>query len=455
VIEPSAGFGGVIVQRRRLIVLAFGLALGLFAAWERPAAQTAERERFWPEWRGPYASGVSRTANPPIEWSESKNVRWKVPIPGRGSASPVVWGNRLFLLTAVPVGLSGDAQHAPRGGLTPRGVHRFVVLAIDRTTGKTLWERVAREQEPHEASHTDNGTWASSSALTDGERVYAYFESFGLYAYDMNGTLIWEKDLGDKRMRNEFGEGSTPALHGNTLVIVWDHLNGDGSYIVALDKRDGKELWRVARDEIDTWATPLVLDVNGRAQVIVPAMNRIRSYDLATGAVVWEGDGLTMNAIPSPVHENGLVVLMSGFRGNDLRVVRVADAKGVIDGTSAVLWSFDRDTPYVPSPLLLDGILYFLKTNSGILSAFDVTSGKPHYQNQRLDGVPNVFASPVAVPGRVYVPGREGTTAVIKAGPTFEQLATNVLDDAFDASPALVENTIYMRGLKHLYAIGQ
>jgi outer membrane protein assembly factor BamB len=441
--------------QRRLIVLAFGLVLGLFAAWERPAAQAAERERFWPEWRGPSASGVSRTANPPTEWSESKNIRWKVPVPGRGSASPVVWGNRLFLLTAVPVGLAGDAQHAPRGGLTPRGMHRFVVLAIDRTTGKTLWERVAREQEPHEASHTDNGTWASSSALTDGERVYAYFESFGLYAYDMNGTLIWDKDLGDKRMRNEFGEGSTPALHGNTLVIVWDHLNGDGSYIVALDKRDGKELWRVPRDEIDTWATPLVLDVNGRAQVIVPAMNRIRSYDLATGAVVWEGDGLTMNAIPSPVHENGLVVLMSGFRGNDLRVVRVADAKGVIDGTSAVLWSFDRDTPYVPSPLLLDGILYFLKTNSGILSAFDVTSGKPHYQNQRIDGVPNVFASPVAVPGRVYVPGREGTTAVIKAGATFEQLATNVLDDAFDASPALVENTIYLRGLKNLYAIGQ
>jgi outer membrane protein assembly factor BamB len=445
------------VHRRSLVVLVLGLglALGSSAAWERPAAQAADREGFWPAWRGPLASGVSKTANPPIEWSESKNIRWKVPIPGRGTASPVVWGNRLFLLTAVPVGVAGDAQHAPRGGLTPRGVHRFVVLAMDRTTGKTLWERVAREQEPHEASHTDNGTWASSSAVTDGERVYAYFESFGLYAYDMNGTLVWQKDLGDKRMRNEFGEGSTPALHGNTMVIVWDHLNGDGSYIVALDKRDGKELWRVPRDEIDTWATPLILDVNGRPQVIVPAMNRIRSYDLATGAVVWEGDGLTMNAIPSPVHEDGLVVLMSGFRGNDLRVVRVADAKGVIDGTSAVLWSLDRDTPYVPSPLLLDGVLYFLKTNSGILSAFDVKTGKPHYQNQRLDGVPNVFASPVAAAGRVYFPGREGTTAVIKAGPAFEQLATNVLDDAFDASPALVENTIYMRGLKHLYAIGQ
>jgi outer membrane protein assembly factor BamB len=418
-------------------------------------AQSAGPDRFWPQWRGPHANGVSRVADPPVEWSESKNIKWKVEIPGRGSASPVVWGDRIFLLTAVPVGVAGDAQHAPRGGLKPRGVHRFLVLAIDRATGKTLWERVAREQEPHEASHTDNGTWASGSAITDGERVYAYFESFGLYVYDLDGKPIWDKDLGDKRMRNEFGEGSTPALHGNTLVVVWDHLNGDGSYIVALDKRDGKERWRVARDEIDTWATPLILEVNGRAQAIVPAMNRIRSYDLETGTVVWEGDGLTMNAIPSPVHEDGLVVLMSGFRGNDLRVVRVSEAKGNIDGTSAVLWSLDRDTPYVPSPILVGGILYFLKTNSGILSAFDVKTGKPHYQNQRLDGVPNVFASPVSARGRVYFPGREGATTVIKTGPAFETIATNTLDDGFDASPALVDGMMYMRGYKHLYAIGQ
>ncbi len=442
------------VKPRQILLFASVVGLAWLATADRPAAQATGADRFWPQWRGPHASGVSRLADPPVEWSESKNIRWKVSIPGRGSASPVVWGDRLFILTAVPVGLSGDAQYAPRGGLRPRGVHRFTVIAIDRATGKTVWERVAQEQEPHEASHTDNGTWASSSAITDGERVYAYFESFGLHVYDMNGKLIWEKDLGDKRMRNEFGEGSTPALHGNTLVVVWDHLNGDGSFIVALDKRDGKELWRVKRDEIDTWATPLILEVNGRAQVIVPAMERIRSYDLSTGAVVWEGEGLTMNAIPSPVHEDGLVVLMSGFRGNDLRVVRVADAKGNIDGTNAVVWSLDRDTPYVPSPILVDGVLYFLKTNSGILSAFDVKSGKPHYQNQRLDGVPNVFASPVSARGRIYFPGREGTTVVIKAGATFETLATNVLDDAFDASPALVDNTIYMRGLKHLYAIG-
>jgi len=419
-----------------------------------PVAQNADANRYWGQWRGPQASGISPTANPPLQWSETSNVRWKVEVPGRGSSSPVVWGDRIFVTSAVPVGVTGDAQHAPRGGLEPRGTHRFVLMAIDRKTGKTLWERVAREQEPHEAGHFENATWASGSPVTDGQTVYAYFESFGLYAYDMNGKLLWEKDLGDKKMRNQFGEGSTPALFGNTLVIVWDHLNGQ-SFVTALDKRDGKELWRVLRKEIDTWATPLILEVNGRAQAIVPARDRIYAYDLENGSVVWENEGLTMNAIPSPVHYDGMVFLMSGFQGNDLRVVRVAEAKGNIDGTSAVVWSFNRDTPYVPSPIISDGILYFLKTNSGIISAFDAKTGKPVYQNQRLEGLPNVFSSPVAAQGRVYFTGREGTTLVIKSGPAFEVLATNTLDDGFDASPALVDNEMFLRGYKYLYAIAQ
>jgi outer membrane protein assembly factor BamB len=430
------------------------LATVLIVSSSSTDAQQIDPLRNWAQWRGPHANGISTTANPPLEWSEGKNIKWKVEIPGRGNSSPIVWGDRLFISTAVPVGIAGDAQHAPRGGLQPRGTHRFMVMALDRKTGRTIWERVATEQEPHEAGHTDNSTWASSSPFTDGETVFAYFESFGLYAYDMNGTLRWKKDFGDKRMRNQFGEGSTPALHGNTIVIVWDHLNGS-SFVMAVDKRDGRELWRVPREEIDTWATPLILEVNGRAQAIVPAMRRIRGYDLETGAVVWEGDGLTMNPIPSPVYADGLVFLMSGFQGNDLRAVRVADAKGNIDGTSAVVWSLDRDTPYVPSPILVDGILYFLKTNSGILSAFEAKTGKPVFQNQRLEGVPNVFASPVAAGGRIYFPGREGTTLVIKPGSTFEVLARNSLDDGFDASPALVGNAIYLRGNKYLYCIGE
>jgi outer membrane protein assembly factor BamB len=443
------------------------LSLRLLAVWARALALLAamlplaagvraanpEAEGFWPQWRGPASTGASATANPPLEWSESRNVRWKIEIPGRGSASPVVWGDRLFVQTAIPASApAGDASHAPRGAMRPREVHRFVVYAIDRHTGKTLWERTAREALPHEASHQDNGTWASSSPLTDGEHVFAYFDSFGLYAYDMNGTPVWQKDLGDKQMRNEFGEGTTPALHGNTLVVVWDHLGQ--SFVVALDKRTGAELWRSERDEIDTWATPLILEHGGRAQVVTSGMNKLRSYDLETGKVVWESPGVTMNPIPSPVAADGMVFVTSGFRGNNLKAIRLADARGDLAGSNAIVWSLDRDTPYVPSPLLYNGTLYFLKTNSGILSAFDGKSGKPHYQAQRLDGVDEVFSSPVAAAGRVYITDRHGTTLVLKDGPAYEVLAKNSLDDGFDASPALVGNTMYMRGYKSLYAIG-
>jgi outer membrane protein assembly factor BamB len=417
------------------------------------AAPSAEAMRFWPQWRGPYATGVSTIATPPTEWSETKNVRWKVGLPGRGSSSPIIWGDRLFVLTAIPKSASGDATHTPRGGIQPREVHRFVVYAFDRATGKIAWERTAREAQPHEASHPDNGTWASSSAITDGEHVIAYFESFGLYAYDMNGTLVWEKDLGDKEMRNEFGEGSTPTLHGNFLVVVWDHQGT--SFIVTFDKRTGKEVWRADRKEIDTWATPLVVEHEGRAQVIANGMNRLRSYDLETGRIVWEAPGTTMNPIPSPVAAEGMVYAMSGFRGNNLKAINLAQARGDLTGPPGIAWSLDRDTPYVPSPLLYQGILYFLKTNSGILSAFDAKKGTAHYQAQRLDGMDEVFSSPVAAAGRVYVTDRSGHTLVLRHGPKYEVLARNTLDDGFDASPALVENTIYLRGFKNLYAIAE
>ena len=410
--------------------------------------------RNWAQWRGPDMTGVSRTAKPPVHWGEDKNVKWKVEIPGRGSSSPIVWHDRVYLLTAIPVGVTGAAQHEPRGALPQRGVHQYKVIALDRRTGKTIWEQVAREEEPHEPAHGDNGTWASSSAVTDGTHLFAYFESRGLYAYDLNGKPIWNVDLGDKKMRNQFGEGSTPALHGNYLVVVWDHIAGP-SFVVTLDKRTGKEVWRASRDEIDTWATPLVVEHDGRAQVIVNAMNRVRSYDLATGTIVWEGPGTTMNVIPTPVSGHGMVFIMSGFRGNNLKAIRLADAKGDIAKTGAIAWQLDRDTPYVPSPLLYDNILYFLKTNNGLLSAFDAASGKPHYQALRMAKAPEVFASPVGADGRVYIVSRDGVTTVIKHGPTYEVLAENTLDDGFDASPALVDGEIFMRGYRYLYAIGQ
>ena len=406
-------------------------------------------------WRGPLGTGVAPEADPPLTWSETQNIKWKIEIPGRGSATPVIWGDRLFLLTAIPAGSSGEDAHKPRGGVSPRVAHQFKVLAINRADGKVIWERTAREEVPHEASHQDNGTWASASAVTDGQHVIASFESRGLFCYDLNGTLVWQKDLGDKKMRNEFGEGSTPALHGDSVVVVWDHFVPGESFIVALDKRTGAERWRVKRDEIDTWATPAIVEEGGRTHVIVPGMNRLRSYDLATGAVLWETAGLTMNPIPSPVVGDGMVFATSGFRGNSLKAIRLAGAKGDITGTPNVVWTLDRDTPYVPSPLLYDGVLYILKTNNGLVSAFDAKTGKPHYQVQRLDKAPNVFASPVGAAGRVYIAGRDGTTVVLKHGATFDVLAENTLDDGFDASPAVVGRELYLRGYRYLYRVSQ
>jgi outer membrane protein assembly factor BamB len=437
-------------MKTRFSIAASLTAFALFCM--TTSAQTnSPAERFWGQWRGPASTGVSKTADPPLEWSETKNIRWKVEIPGRGSGSPVVWGDRVYLMTAVPVGPTGDAQHAPRGGIQPRIPHKFVVMAINRRDGKIAWERTVREEAPHEGSHVDNGTWASSSAVTDGEHLFAFFESKGLYAFTLDGELIWNKDFGDKRMRNQFGEGSTPALHRNRLVVVWDQQGGQ-SFVVTLDKRTGEELWRANRSEIDTWATPLV-EHEGRAQVVVPGQNRLRSYNLENGEIVWESAGLTMNPIPSPVAADGMVFATSGFQGNNLKAIKIDGARGDITGTPSIVWTLDRDTPYVPSPILYDGLLYILKTNNGILSTFDAKTGKPHYQGQRLTGVPNVFASPVGAAGRVYFAGREGTTLVIRNSPTFEVLATNVLDDGFDASPALVDGEIYLRGNKFLYCI--
>jgi len=407
------------------------------------ASTTATADRYWPQWRGPDATGASATANPPVEWSETKNVRWKIALPGRGASTPVVWGDRLYVSTAIPSDGSGD-----------RARHRFVVRAINRKDGTTAWEHVVREEAPHEGTHREFGTMASPSAVTDGEHVVASFESRGIFAFDMSGALVWQNDLGDKRMRNEFGEGSSPALYKDRLIVVWDH-QGE-SFIAALDKATGKELWRTARDEIDSWATPLVVEHGGRAQAITSGMNRVRAYDVQTGAILWETAGLTMNPIPSPVTDgNGLVFLTSGFRGNSLKAIRLDGAKGDITNTPNVVWTFDRDTPYVPSPLLYRGILYFLKSNNGLLSAFDAVTGDPHYQVHRLDAVPSVFASPVAASGRIYILGQEGTAVVLKHGPAVGVLATNTLDDRFDASPALVDREMYLRGYENLYCIAE
>ena len=436
------------VTKRTTSTTAAALCLAL--GWTVPAAaQVADADRYWGQWRGPEANGVARHADPPLTWSETENVAWKVEVPGRGSASPIVWGDKVFLLTAVPFGepVALEAPDAPR-----RQAHRFMVMAFDRETGDVVWERVAREAVPHEGYQQPNGSYASGSAVTDGERLYAFFGSWGLHAYSLDGEPLWEADLGTRYMRNAFGEGTTPALHGDTLVVTWDHLGGQ-SFVAALDARTGEERWRSNRDEIDTWATPLVVEHGGRAQVVTPAMEQVYSYDLETGETVWRSRGTTMNAIPSPVHADGMVYVMSGYRGNNLQAIRLADARGNIAGTGAIAWQLDRDTPYVPSPLLYDDVLYFLKSNDGILSALDPVTGEPHYALQRLPETPNVFASPVGAAGRVYITGRDGATLVIRQGSRYEVLAVNELDDGFDASPALADDELFLRGYRYLYKI--
>ena len=467
----------------------------LLVSMSSGAAYTAPiDDRYWPQWRGPQFNGVAPTGNPPIEWSEDHNVAWKVEVPGGGYASPIIWDDKIFLLTAVTVpgagaagatepdvpegaiataaragggdSAGGDAPFNP-GAADSGGEQRdrrqrgrrqapappsmdFTLMALSRADGSVLWSRVARHETPHQGKQTNN-SWASSSAITDGEHVFAFFGSRGLYAFDMDGNPVWDLDLGEMRIRNGFGEGATPVLHGDKLVVVWDH-QGD-SFIVALDKSSGAELWRQARDEPDTWATPLVVETGGRTQVITAGERRTYGYDLDDGELIWEGPGLTVNPIPSPVYAAGIVYLTSGYRGEALRAVRLDDARGDIEGTAAILWEHNRDTPYVSSPLLYDGTLYFLKSNSPILTAFDVASGSPHYGPQRLEGLQEIYSSPVGAAGRVYFVGRDGGALVIENGSEFKVLATNALDDGFEASPAIVGGELYLRGRRFLYRI--
>ena len=433
----------------------------------------------WPQWRGPDGTGVAPHSNPPVEWSEKENIRWKVAIPGKGHASPIVWGDRIFLLTAIETDEIGETQptqevgEAPtvekpaeerrwrrrgrgrgRGmrGITPKNVHEFAILALNRQDGTVLWQRTLRRELPHEGTHND-GSWASNSPVTNGEYVYVSFGSRGLYCLDMEGNLKWEKDLGRMVTRMGFGEGSSPVLLDDRLIVNWDH-EGD-SFIVALSKKTGEELWRVPRDEHTSWATPLVVEHDGRSQIRANATKRVRSYDGKNGELLWETGGMTPNAIPSPVAAGGVVYLISGFRGNALLAIPLASASGDITDSDAIAWSLDRDTPYVPSPLLYGDNLYFLKGNNGILTCLDPATGDHRFGPQRLEGIEGVYASPVGAAGRVYIAGRNGATLVIRQGPEFEVLAENHLDESFTASAAIAGDEIFLRGQTSLYCIGE
>ena len=426
------------------LIISISLCLSLFL----PTKTYADNSKNWPQWRGPTATGSAPDSNTPVIWSEQQNIRWKTRLPGTGYSTPVIWGNDIFVTAAVPP----ENYSPPRRSEKPSRPIKFIVLALDRTTGKVRWEKVAREEIPHEGQH-DTSTWATSSPITDGKYVYAYFGSRGLYCYTIAGDPVWEKDFGDMSIRRAFGEGSSPALYKDRLVVNWDHEGQ--SFIVVLNAGTGDEIWRKNRDEVTTWMTPFIVEVEGQEQVITTATNRVRSYDLKTGEIIWEGEGLTANVIPSPVASDGVVYVISGHRGSALRAIRLSAAKGTIDGTGAVLWSYDQDTPYVPSPLLHKGLLYFLKSNQGILTCINTTTGEPHYANQRLEGIRDLYASPVGTGNRIYLLSRDGVSMVIEHGPEYKVLATNKLDDKFDASPVIVDNELFLRGHNYLYCISK
>jgi outer membrane protein assembly factor BamB len=441
------------------IILALSVTVA-FAAAEPLNAQnpTEEAIKNWPQWRGPAETGAALYGHPPTGFSETKNLRWKTEIPGKGHATPIIWGDQIIVLTAVETDkkpAEGETKQE-NGRLGPPSsgtefIHQFRVLSVDRKTGKIQWQRTVIEGIPLERTH-NLGSWASNSPVTDGENIYAYFGSRGLYCLDFQGNVLWDRDFGQMEIVMSFGEGSSPSVYKDKIVVLWDHEGS--SFIAALDKKTGKDVWKVDRDEKTSWASPLIIEVNGKAQVITAATSKVRSYDLETGELIWECTGLTRNVIPNPVYADGILYVMSGYRGNALFAIDLAKAKGNITDTEVILWKYLQDTPYTPSPVLMDGKLYFLKANNGTLTCLDARNGKVNYSNQAIPGIVNIYSSPTGAGGHLYV-ASEGMVNVIRAGEKFEIVAGNKLDDNFHASPVIVGNELYLRGFKYLYCLSE
>ncbi len=414
----------------------------------------------WPEWRGPFLNGMAAT-DAPVSWSDTKNVKWKAEIPGRGHSTPIIWGDKIFLTTAIPTGKNAtptdEGEQAGRrragGGAGGNMEHKFEVLCLDRRTGKVVWQKTARVATPHEGYHRMYGSFASNPPVTDGRYVYAFFGSRGIFCYDLNGKLAWEKDLGvQMKMRLQFGEGTAPVLDRDRIILTFDHEAG--SFIVALDKRMGKELWRTERAEPSSWSTPLIVDHAGRRQVVVSATNRVRSYDVATGKLIWECGGLGSNVIPAPVYHNGVVYVMSGHRDPKLMAIKLGK-EGDLTGSESVLWTHTRGIAYTASPVLFDGKLYVV-TDSGQVSCFNVADGVPYFHQVRLPRPYNFKASPVGAKGKLYLSSEEGDVIILKMGEKLEVLATNTLaDQTFIASPVIVGGELFLRSQRYLYCISE
>lgn len=436
-----------------LLHRAFLTALALWIPGLPPASRASDD---WHHWRGPRATGFAPDANPPLIWSESENVRWKTLIPGIGASTPIVSGNRIFLLSAEPTNraAASPAERDSRALTEPPAVlYRFMIVCVDRRDGSILWRRVVREEAPHEGTHPTH-SYAGGSPTTDGTRLFAAFGSRGVHCFDLDGNKIWERDLGRMRTRYGWGEAFTPVLHGNVLVVPWDHE--DQSFVIALDAGSGVTLWKKLRDEPSNWSTPLIVRPSGETgvQVILNGTNRVRAYDVAGGDLVWECGGQTVNAIPSPVSAAGVVYCMSGYRGSAVVAIPL-NSTGDVTADEGTVWSSDRAAPYVASPLLWAGRLYFTHGLSGVMTVLDASTGAPIVRAKRLAPLKNVYASPLGANGRVYLVDRAGACVVLSATNALEVLAVNHLDDVFDASPVALNDELFLRGKASLYCLKQ
>jgi len=434
-------------------------------------------EKNWHRFRGPDGNGASASAKPPIKWSnDSDNLKWKVEIPGKGSSSPIVWNDKVFVMTAVDSGKTADGKIAAkpstpppqaggdrsrggrpggrsrggRGGFgrgsKPTTVQEFWVYCLNRNDGSTAWKKKVNQAVPNEGTHGTN-TFCSGSPVTNGEHGYCYFGSYGLYCLDMKGEVVWERDFGDMSTRNSFGEGASPELHNDKLALIWDH-EGD-SFVEVMNAKTGEKIWRTDRSEPTGWATPRVVDYKGKTQVIVNA-STVKSYDMADGKLIWECGGQTGNPIPTPIVSGDNVICMTGFRSSACYAIPL-DSQGDISDSEKIVWNSRDIGPYVPTAVLYKGTLYGTKSSQPVLTALDAKTGETVIASSRLDGLQTLYSSLVAANDHIFVTGRSGKTLVLKHGNKLDVVATNDLGEEVDATPALVDNQIMIRGAKHLF----
>ena len=441
-------------------LLWMALTIGVFPLCGLSQDRQAHSVSHWNQWRGPLGTGVAPDAQPPVEWSNDKNIRWKTPLPGRGHSSPVLGADHVFVTAAIPVGPKLPPRMSGRPGehdnLPIDSKYQFVVMAVDRHQGTILWQRVVREAVPLEAGHT-TGSLATASPVTDGKFVYAYFGAQGVYCLDLQGNLVWERDFGPMHTKHGHGHGASPALYGDSLVVNWDHE--DGSFLVVLDKHTGKNLWRLDRQEDTSWSSPIVIvrqDSQGvdRPQIVVCGTNRVYGYDLKSGEVLWQCAGMSSNVVATPVYGNDMLYVGSSYEKKILMAINLQGAQGDLTDTKHMVWTRIRGTPYVPSMLLYDDALYFLRHYQNIMTRVDGPSGKDQPGVLRLGELGNIYSSPVAANGHVYVTDLDGTTMVLSHETTPKLVAVNRLNESISASAAIDGDEIFLRGDNHLFCIG-